>query len=77
MYVVAGVGSQSVDLSANVFRLAQGSASPTAIDLGFVRAGSIAQQAITVENLAVADGFSESLNASFGASTDNVRTPRN
>ena len=55
---------------ADVFRLADPSDhAPEPVNLGIVHVGDVAQQALTMSNLAPADGFSESLNASFGGTT--------
>ena len=64
-----GAGSQTVNVSGNVYRLAQGAAMPTPINFGNVHVGDIASQVLTVQNTAANDGFSEGLNASFGANT--------
>ncbi|KPF54527.1 hypothetical protein D621_09240, partial [beta proteobacterium AAP51] len=59
-------GGQTIDLSGNVYRLAQASAvTPGVVNLGTVRAGTVLSQALTLANLAAADGFSESLNATI------------
>jgi hypothetical protein len=57
------IGSQNVNVSGNVFRLAQGSAADP-VNLGNFRVGGSASGAIAVSNVAAADGFSEKLNAS-------------
>ena len=55
-------------LSGNVFRRADASVTAPA-GFGNVRVGDVAQQDLTIENAATADGFSESLNATFGGTT--------
>jgi hypothetical protein len=78
-FAATGIGSQDVGVSgdiqttAAVFRLAQPSAhSPEPVTLGNVRVGAVAQQALTISNLAPNDGFSEKLNASIGGATAGV-----
>ena len=64
-----GIGTQTVNVTGAVFRLAQANA-VGALNFGNVHVGDVLSQALTIQNLAAADGFSESLNASFGASSD-------
>ena len=60
-------------ITAGVFRLAQPSAhTPEPVNLGNVRVGTVATQALTLSNLAPDDGFSEKLNASIGGATAGV-----
>jgi hypothetical protein len=63
---VAGVGLQDVAVSGNVYRLAVADAIAP-IDFGNVLAGSAQTRTVTISNVAAADGFSEALNAAFGA----------
>ena len=53
-------------MSGSVFRLAEaGAVTPNPVALGNIREGeSFAAQALTINNTAANDGFSESLNAS-------------
>jgi hypothetical protein len=61
------LASQSVDVSANVFRLANGEVDPNPIE--FVsRVGDTVSQNLTISNTAAADGYSEFLDASGSAS---------
>jgi hypothetical protein len=54
------LGTQTLGVSGNVYRLAQASAvTPNVVNLGSVRAGTLLSQALTLSNLAAADGFSE------------------
>ncbi len=62
----ASAGSQVLDVSGNVYRLAQPNAIAP-IDFGNVLAGSTQVRTLTISNLATADGFSEALNAAFGS----------
>ena len=62
-------GSQTINVSGNVYRLASAN-TLGAINFGNVHVGDTVQQALSISNTAVNDGFSESLNASFGASSD-------
>ncbi|MBI2802257.1 MAG: choice-of-anchor D domain-containing protein, partial [Gammaproteobacteria bacterium] len=62
-------GSQVVTVSGNVYRLASANAL-AAINFGNVHVNDAVQQALNITNTAVADSFSEKLNASFGASSD-------
>ena len=64
-----GIGTQVVNLSGGVYRLASASAvTPNPVTLSDQRVGGSFTQALTLTNTAVADGFSESLNASISAS---------
>ncbi|MBI3344269.1 MAG: choice-of-anchor D domain-containing protein [Gammaproteobacteria bacterium] len=60
------VGSQTINVSGNVYRLAQAN-SIAPINFGNVLVGSSQTQTVSISNLATADGFSEALNAAFGA----------
>ncbi len=64
-----GIGAQTVNVSGAVYRLAQVN-TLGGINFGNVHVGDILSQALAVQNLATADGFSESLNASFAGSSD-------
>ncbi|MGE0860556.1 MAG: choice-of-anchor D domain-containing protein, partial [Gammaproteobacteria bacterium] len=66
---------QTVNVSGNVYRFAEGSAhSPEPIVFANRHVGSAASQALSLSNLATADGFSESLDASIGGATGNATT---
>ncbi|MGE0809527.1 MAG: beta strand repeat-containing protein, partial [Immundisolibacter sp.] len=62
-------GSQTVTVSGAVYRLASAN-TLGAVNFGNVHVGDTVQQALVITNTALADGYSESLNASFGASSD-------
>ncbi|MBL8481950.1 MAG: choice-of-anchor D domain-containing protein, partial [Rhodocyclaceae bacterium] len=70
---ITGLGAQTVNVSGNVFRLAQASAhSPEPVNLGNRHVGDVATQALTISNTATNDGFSERLNASLGGATAGI-----
>ncbi len=62
-------GSQTINVSGAVYRTAQGDTNPLAVNFNNMHVGDSANQALTIQNLAANDGFSEKLNASFGATT--------
>jgi MYXO-CTERM domain-containing protein len=63
--------TQTVDLSANVYRLAIGSLdTPQPMDFGIVHVGDVVLADLTVSNNAAADGFSENLDAAFAPGAD-------
>ena len=55
--------------NAAAYNIAVGNATPTPLNFGNRHVGDVVNQALTVHNTAAADGFSEKLNASFGATT--------
>ena len=61
-----GLAPQTVNVSGTVFRLAQPN-SIAPVNFGNVLTGSAQTRTLTVSNLAAVDGFSEALNAAFGA----------
>ena len=63
------LSSQQVNVNANFFRQAEGSATPSPINFGNLRVGGNTQQLLNVTNTAAADGFSERLNVAFNGST--------
>ncbi|MFZ5493268.1 MAG: beta strand repeat-containing protein [Pseudomonadota bacterium] len=65
----ASVGSEVVTVTGNVYRLAQGAATPATTTFGNVHVGANAVQNVTVSNVAANDGFSENLNVALGALT--------
>ena len=69
---ITALPSQIVNVSGNVYRMAQGSTTPDPINFGSVRVGSVASQALTVANTAANDGYSESLNAAFAGASGNA-----
>jgi hypothetical protein len=58
-------GSESITVSGNVYRLASANTLAPTIDFGNVLVGSVQAQALTIQNTAVNDGFSERLDARF------------
>src|SRR6185503_13933376 len=68
------LGTQTVNVSGNVFRLATGAATPAPIAFANAHVGDTVTQALTIQNTAAADGFSEKLNAAFSGSTGAVTT---
>ena len=56
-------------ISASVFNLASGAATPTPVTFANQRVGGSLSQALTVANTAPSGSFTEVLNASFGANT--------
>ena len=67
------LADQVVNVSGNVYRLAEPSAhSPAPVMLANVHVGDVSQQALSISNTAANDGFSENLNASLGTTTGNV-----
>ena len=65
-FAATGIGTQTVDVSGNVYRLASASAvAPAAVNLAAQRVGGTLGQALSLTNTAAADGFSERLNASI------------
>jgi hypothetical protein len=62
--------AQTVTVTGSVYRLAQPALpAGNSIDFGIVHVGEVAQQTVTVNNTAPADGYSEALNGSFSGST--------
>jgi hypothetical protein len=67
------LAGQIVDVSGTVYRVAQAApVTPVTVNLGIVHVGDNPQQALTIANTATADGFSEKLDAQFGATTGGV-----
>ena len=65
------LSGQTVNVSGNVYRLAAATVdNPVAFAFGNVHVGDVLSQAVSVSNTAVADAFSEGLNASFGTASD-------
>jgi Hint domain len=64
------IGSQTVTVTGAVYRLAAASPySPQPINLGNSHVNDSVTQALTITNTAVADGFSEALDAGIGSAT--------
>ena len=69
------VGDQTLSITGAAYRLAAaGAHTPEPVNFGNVHVGAAPSQALTISNIAAADGFSESLNASFGGTTGGVIT---
>ncbi len=69
------LGTQSVNVSGNVYRFAEASAhSPEPVVFANRHVGSAASQTLSLSNLAATDGFSESLDATIGGATGNATT---
>jgi hypothetical protein len=64
---ITALPSEDVAVTGAVYRLAQGTASPDPIEF-YARVGDTVGQALTVQNTALADGYSENLDASASAS---------
>ena len=66
-FTASGIGSQTVNIAGSVFRLASASGhTPEPITLANVReGGTFGTQALTLQNTAANDGYSEKLNASI------------
>ena len=62
-------GSQVITVSGDVYRVAQGDTTPLNVNFINRRVGTAASQTLTIQNLAANDGFSEKLDAAFGAPT--------
>ncbi len=64
------VGSQTINVSGNVYQVAQGHVNTALLKFGTVQVGQNIQQALSISNIASGtSGFVEDLNASFGNST--------
>jgi hypothetical protein len=63
------LASQDVQVQGAVYRLAQGAADPDPVVFGNLRINTTAEQALTINNTAANDGYSEVLNAAFGTAT--------
>ena len=63
------VGSQTIDVSGNVYQVAQPSL-PTSVNLGNVHVGSSANQAINITNTNVAPGYQEGLDAGINSGSN-------
>jgi hypothetical protein len=64
---------QTVNVSGAVYRLASASAhTPEPVSFGNVHVGDIKTQALTIQNTAANDNFSEKLNASIGSATAGI-----
>jgi len=67
------LADQTVNVSGNVYRLAQASAhTPEPVVLSNVHVGDTSQQALSLSNTATVDSFSEKLNATIGGATGNA-----
>ena len=68
-FAALGIGAQVVNVSGTVVRYAVAD-TVSAVAFGNVHVGDVVTQALTIRNLAAADGFSDRLTASFGAVSD-------
>jgi hypothetical protein len=66
---VLNLASQNVNVTGAVYEVAQPSFAATVVNLGNVRVGGAAQQALSLSNTNVAPGFQEGLSASVGGAT--------
>ena len=66
------VAEQTLTISGAAYRLATGSESPNPVTVVNQHVGGTASQALTITNTAANDGFSEKLDASFGANSGSV-----
>ena len=70
-----GLGGQTVVLSGKVYRLAAANSITTPISLGNVHVGgTFGTSALSINNTATADGYSEGLDAAFGSLTGAAST---
>ena len=60
------LSSQTVNVSANVFRLAENVTTPNPINFSSSHVGDVVSQTLNITNKAINDGYSEKLDASFG-----------
>ena len=60
-------GAQTVNVTGTGYRLAQANTQPLSIDFGNVLQGSSQAQFLSIQNTAIADGFSERLDSRFQA----------
>ncbi|MBK8958727.1 MAG: choice-of-anchor D domain-containing protein [Proteobacteria bacterium] len=69
-FAALALGTQTVNVSGDVYRLASASAhTPEPINFGNRRVGDVTNQALTISNDVANDGFSERLDASIGGVT--------
>ncbi|MDR3659743.1 MAG: choice-of-anchor D domain-containing protein, partial [Mycobacterium sp.] len=67
---VAGVGSQGVTVTGNVYQAAVGQLNTAPLNVGIVHVGDTVQQTLSISNIASGPaGFVEDLNSSFGSSS--------
>jgi hypothetical protein len=72
-YSALDIGTQTVDVSGSVYRLAEaGAVAPNPVTFANARVGDVRTQALTIGNTAAADGFSEGLRASAGGASGNL-----
>jgi len=68
-------GAGALPLGGDGYRLAEaGPHSPEPVDFGIVHVGDTPEQALSISNIAPADGLSESLNATVGSPTGDATT---
>jgi hypothetical protein len=69
------VADQLLQLTGTAYRLASASAhSPEPVNFGIVHVGDVLQQALSIGNTAINDGFSERLDATIGSLTGSATT---
>ena len=69
-FSAVSIGTQTVNVSGDVYRLASASAAtPNPVDIANQRIGGTNSQALTINNTAPNDGFSEGLRASIGSAS--------
>lgn len=71
---ITPLASQTVAVNATVFRLATGSLSPAPIRFTSSHVGDSLSQILTIRNTAANDGYSEKLDAGYGAVSGGVTT---
>jgi hypothetical protein len=68
-FAALALGTQTVNVSGDVYRLASAS-TVAAVQFGNVHVGDVATRTLSLTNTALADGFSEGLDAVFGGVSD-------
>ncbi len=68
------VAGSDIEINGAAFRLAAPTVTPTPVNFGIVHVGDMVSRTLTLTNGATADGFSESLNASFSSSSTGIST---
>ena len=66
------VAGSDIALSGAAYRLAGASVTPTSVNFGIIHVGDTVSQNISLSNNAAADGFSESLNATYSSGSSGV-----
>ncbi len=68
------VAGSDIAITGAAYRLAAPSVTPNPVNFGIIHVGDVVSQNFTIANTATADGFSESLNASFSSSGSGINT---